>query len=274
VPRSQDGVDSLDSSVFVGNEPSYLIYRGRLHTICCDPQPHPRPMNPRIVLTLVASLSLVGLGGCSWLRLTPRIVTTKETAATVKVSPADALRQVADKERVATCKIYSDPNAERQPIRSAVKGFSIEKGWIAAVTRFCPSAGAAPIVLSYFSVFEQSGNQLVYRGDLVMPAATPQAYALDPASIHRVNAVIQDKPYTMMIGLAEATKIQGVDLVLSDGQAMADRSLTEGMFAFVYPGDAVSQRELRAIGPAQGSTQAAVATINVQQLPAATLFKF
>jgi hypothetical protein len=234
-------------------------------------------MNPRIVFTLVASLSLVGLGGCSWLRLTPRGA-TKEAAAVLKVSPADALRQVADKERVATCKIYSDPNAERQPIRSAVKGFSIEKGWVAAVTRFCPSTGAQPIVLSYFSIFEQSGNQLAYRGDLVMPASTPQAYVLDPASVHRVNAVIQDKSYTMIVGLAEPTRIQGVDLVLSDGQAMADRALTEGMFAFVYPGDAVSQRELRAIGAAQGlapgTTQAAVATINVQQLPPATVFKF
>jgi hypothetical protein len=226
-------------------------------------------MNPRIVLTLSLSLSLIGLGGCSWLRLTPRGA-TKETAAVLKVSPADALRQVADKERVATCKIYSDPNAERQPIRSAVKGFSIDKGWVAAVTRFCPSTGAQPIVLSYFSVFEQSGNQLIYRGDLVMPASTPQAYVLDPASVHRVNAVIQDKPYTMIVGLAESTRIQGVDLVLSDGQAMADRALTEGMFAFVYPGDAVSQRELRAIGV----DQKAAATINVQQLPAATVFKF
>ncbi len=229
-------------------------------------------MNSRIALTLITGC-LVGLGGCSWLRLTPRTA-TKDVAAIVKVSPADALRQVADKERVVSCKIYSDPNAERQPIRSAVKGFSIDKGWVAAVTRFCPSSGTQPIVLSYFSVFEQSGNQLIYRGDIVMPASTPQAYALDPASIHRVDVVLQDKPYTMMIGLAESTKIQGVDLVLSDGQAIVDRSLTEGMFAFIYPGEALAQRELRAIGPAQGAAQSTVATINVQQLPPATAFKF
>jgi hypothetical protein len=226
-------------------------------------------MNPRIPVTLITSLSLVGLGGCSWLRLTPRPI-TKEVPLAMTVSPADALRQVADKERVATCKIYSDPAAERQPIRSAVKGFAIDKGWIAAVTRFCPSTGAQAIVLSYFSVFEQSGNQLAYRGDIVMPAAAPQSYALDPASIQRVNAVIQGKAYTMMVGLADANSIQGVDLQLSDNRVQSDRSLTEGMFAFVYPGDATSQRELRAIGAAQKS----VATINVQQLPAATVFKF
>lgn len=226
-------------------------------------------MNPRIALSLATSLSLVGLGGCSWFHLTPRTV-TKEVPLTALVSPADALRQISDKERVATCKIYSDANAERTPIRSAVKGFSIDKGWIAAVTRFCPSTGAQPIVLSYFSIFEQSGNQLAYRGDIVMPATAPQNYALDPASVQRVNAVIQGKPYTMMSGLAESTRIQGVDLLLSDGRIQADRALTEGMFAFVYPGDASSQRELRAIGEAQRT----VATIKVEQLPAANAFKF